>query len=51
MIRSAKDLSLDQKTVIEGLLGRLVLEEEEISVRAILPRRSPVSGGKDSLSS
>jgi hypothetical protein len=37
VIRSAKDLSADQKTVIEGLLGRRVLEDEEISVRAIQP--------------
>ncbi|HXE65320.1 MAG TPA: hypothetical protein VN519_17370 [Bryobacteraceae bacterium] len=37
MIRNAKDLSPDQKTVIEGLLGRRVLEGEEISVRAIQP--------------
>jgi hypothetical protein len=37
MIHNAKDLSPDQKTVIEGLLGRRVLESEEISVRAIQP--------------
>lgn len=37
MIHNAKDLSPDQKTVIEGLLGRRVLEDEEISVRAIQP--------------
>jgi len=37
MIHHAKDLSPDQKTVIEGLLGRRVLESEEISVRAIEP--------------
>jgi len=37
MIHNAKDLSADQKTVIEGLLGRRVLEGEEISVRAIQP--------------
>ena len=37
MIHSAKDLSADQKTVIEGLLGRRVLEDEEISIRAIHP--------------
>jgi hypothetical protein len=35
MIRNAKDLSPDQKTAIESLLGRRVLEDEEISVRAI----------------
>jgi hypothetical protein len=37
MIRSAKDLSADQKAVIESLLGRHVLENEAISVRAIEP--------------
>jgi len=37
MIRNAKDLSPDQKTVIESLLGRRVLEDEAISVRAIEP--------------
>jgi hypothetical protein len=37
MIRNAKDLSPDQRTVIEGLLGRRVLEDEAISIRAIEP--------------
>lgn len=37
MIRNAKDLSLEQKAVIEGLLGRHVLEHEAISIRAIEP--------------
>ena len=37
MIRIAKELSLDQKAVIESLLGRSVLEDEAISVRAIAP--------------
>ena len=37
MIRNAKDLSLDQKAVIESLLGRRVLENEAISIRAIEP--------------
>lgn len=37
MIRNAKDLSPDQKAVIEGLLGRHILEDEEISIRAIQP--------------
>jgi hypothetical protein len=37
MIRNAKDLSVDQKAVIEGLLGRRVLENEAISIRAIEP--------------
>jgi hypothetical protein len=35
MIRYAKDLSPDQKAVIESILGRHVLEEEAISVRAM----------------
>jgi hypothetical protein len=35
VIRNAKDLSLEQKAVIEGLLGRHVLDHEAISVRAI----------------
>jgi hypothetical protein len=35
MIRNAKDLSPDQKAVIESLLGRRVLENEAISIRAI----------------
>jgi hypothetical protein len=37
MIRYARDLSPDQKTAIEGLLGRRVLEHEAISVRAVEP--------------
>jgi hypothetical protein len=37
MIRNARDLSPDQKAAIESLLGRRVLEDEEISVRAIQP--------------
>ena len=37
MIRNAKDLSPDQKAVIENLLGRRVLEDEAISVRAFRP--------------
>lgn len=37
MIRTAKDLSPDQKAAIESLLGRSVREHEEISVRAIEP--------------
>jgi hypothetical protein len=35
MIRNAEDLSPDQKIIIEGLLGRCVLDGEAISVRAI----------------
>ena len=34
MTRKAKDLSPDQKAVIENLLGRQVQEDEEITVRA-----------------
>ena len=37
MIRDAKDLSPRQKAVIESLLGRRVLENEAISIRAIEP--------------
>ena len=37
MIRQAKDLSPDQKAAIESLLGRRVLEDEAISIRAIEP--------------
>ena len=34
MIHSAKDLSPDQKTVLESLLGRAIAENEAVSVRA-----------------
>jgi hypothetical protein len=37
MIRNARDLSPDQKAAIESLLGRRILEDEAISVRAIEP--------------
>jgi hypothetical protein len=37
MIHNAKDLSPDQKKAIESLLGRRVLDDEAISVRAIEP--------------
>jgi hypothetical protein len=37
MIRNAKDLSPDQKTVLESVLGRRILADEAISVRAIEP--------------
>ena len=43
MIRNARDLSPDQKTAIESLLGRRVLEDEAVSVRAFEPLPSPVS--------
>jgi hypothetical protein len=35
MIHKAKDLSPDQKTVIESLLGRSVAEDEAISIRTL----------------
>ena len=41
MICNAKDLSPEQKTAIESLLGRRLVESEDISVRAFEP--SPVS--------
>jgi hypothetical protein len=41
VICNAKDLSPDQRKAIESLLGRTVLEDEAISVRAIEP--PPVS--------
>ncbi len=41
MIHKAKDLSPDQKTVLEGLLGRAVSENEAISVRALNADVSP----------
>jgi hypothetical protein len=34
MIRNAKDLSPAQKAAIESILGRQVLEQEAISIRA-----------------
>ena len=37
MIHKAKDLSREQKVVIESLLGRQVLDDEAISVRAVEP--------------
>ena len=37
MIHKAKDLSPDQKAAIESLLGRQILEDEAISIRAIEP--------------
>jgi len=37
MIHKAKDLSPEQKLAIESLLGRQVLDDETISVRAIEP--------------
>lgn len=37
MIRDVKDLSPDQKTVVEALLGRPVNEHEVVSVQAFQP--------------
>ena len=37
MVHKAKDLSPEQKVAIESLLGRRVLDDEAISVRAIEP--------------
>ena len=37
MIHKAKDLSPDQKAVVESLLGRQILEGEAVSVRAFEP--------------
>ena len=41
MIRYAKDLSPDQKAVIETLLGRRVREGEAVSVRTFEPAAIP----------
>jgi len=35
MIHKAKNLSPDQKAAIEGLLGRAIAENEEISIRTL----------------
>lgn len=37
MICNVKDLSSEQKAAIESLLGRRIMEDETISVRAIAP--------------
>ena len=42
MIHKAKDLSSEQRLVIESLLGRAIAEQEEISVRT-LPETLPIS--------
>lgn len=53
MILNAKDLSPDQKTVIENILGRRVPEDESVSVRAFEPpslsdeRRAEILHGLD----
>ena len=37
MIHKAKDLSPDQKAAVESLVGRQILEDEAVSVRAFEP--------------
>ena len=37
MIHKAKDLSPDQRTVIESLVGRSISDQEEISLRVLQP--------------
>jgi hypothetical protein len=37
MIRNVKDLSPEQRVAIESILGRHVLEEEAVSIRAMSP--------------
>jgi len=39
MIHKTKDLSPDQRTVIEGLLGRPLSEQEEISLHVLPPSK------------
>jgi hypothetical protein len=41
MIRSAKDLSPDQKLAIESLLGHSIGEFEQISVRTLMSSAAP----------
>jgi hypothetical protein len=41
MIHKAKDLSPDQKTAIESLLGRSVAENEAISIRTLASACAP----------
>jgi hypothetical protein len=41
MIHRAKDLSPDQKMAIESLLGRVVAEDEAISIRTVAPSSAP----------
>jgi hypothetical protein len=41
MIRSAKDLSPDQRAAIERLLGRTIAENEQVSVRTITSPSPP----------
>ena len=41
MIHKAKDLSPDQKAAIESLLGRVIAENEEISIRSVTLPSAP----------
>jgi hypothetical protein len=41
VITKAKDLSPDQKTTIEGLLGHSVAEDEAISIRTLASASAP----------
>lgn len=41
MIHKAKDLSPDQKVAIESLLGRVVAEDEAISIRTVASASVP----------
>ena len=41
MIHRAKDLSPNQKMAIESLLGRVVAEDEAISIRTVNPASAP----------
>jgi hypothetical protein len=41
MIHKAKDLSPDQKTAIESLLGRTIADDETISIRALESASAP----------
>jgi hypothetical protein len=41
MIRSAKDLSPDQKSVLEGLLGRPISDSDQITIDTVSPATAP----------
>jgi hypothetical protein len=41
MTHKVKDLSQDQRTAIESLLGRSIAENEEISIRTTAPVSAP----------
>ena len=41
MITKAKDLSPDQKTTIEGLLGRSIAEDDSVIVRTLACASAP----------